>query len=277
MSSDSIAGFWEPHSSSVDFCEPNYFLSPYIAEFHNSWSSLLISAIATLGLIYGNPTGEMRFSLMFGILIFIGIGSFALHATLNWFPQSSDEVPMLWETLAIVYCLIETKTPKEKKNHSLPLIVSSVAVIQTIVYYRFQSFYAIFIVSYSLYTIVIAGWTFQMARARYILDKNALGPKLWISSCVSYIFIASILWVYEMHHCEQLLPYFIASPLGGMTFHVVWHIGAAMGTYFIILFLISERLYALGRVAKLEWVAGIVPVCNKGDDSTTATIKKRTQ
>ena len=30
-----MVGYWEPHSSSVEFCEPNYILTPYVAEPHN--------------------------------------------------------------------------------------------------------------------------------------------------------------------------------------------------------------------------------------------------
>ena len=90
-------GFWEPHSSSVDFCEPNYLLSEYIAEPHNVWSSLFITVIGMVGFFYGNPLNELSVSAMYIILAVIGLGSAGLHTTLHWFYQSSDEVPMLWQ------------------------------------------------------------------------------------------------------------------------------------------------------------------------------------
>eukprot|EP01035_Chromulina_nebulosa_P032764 gene32764-43792_t len=96
-----MVGYWEPHSSSVEFCEPNYALTPYVAEPHNvshvicdvykAWSSIFIFVIAVNGLFYGNPLDEIRVSLMFIALALVGIGSTALHSTLHWFWQSSDE------------------------------------------------------------------------------------------------------------------------------------------------------------------------------------------
>jgi dihydroceramidase len=67
-------GFWEPHSSSVDFCEPNYHLSKYIAEPHNALSSLFISLVGFIGMLYSNPLGEWPFAILFGHLFVIGLG-----------------------------------------------------------------------------------------------------------------------------------------------------------------------------------------------------------
>ncbi|OEU10819.1 aPHC-domain-containing protein [Fragilariopsis cylindrus CCMP1102] len=101
-------GYWEPHTSSIDFCETNYLHSSYIAEPHNLFSSLWgLSLLGLIGIYYGNPTGEIRFKIAYGILILIGIGSAALHGTLNWVFQSADELPMIYLVISALYCLIE--------------------------------------------------------------------------------------------------------------------------------------------------------------------------
>ena len=75
--SSNTTGFWSDplgaHSSSVDFCEPNYYVNAYIVEPHNAFSSLFISLIGLLGIIYSNPLGEWPFTLMFAQLIVIGM------------------------------------------------------------------------------------------------------------------------------------------------------------------------------------------------------------
>jgi hypothetical protein len=40
-----------------------------------------------------------------------------------------------------------------------------------------------------------------------------------------------------MNYCSALLPYFLSSPMGGMTFHVLWHVGSVFGAYLLNVFL----------------------------------------
>jgi len=88
--------YWEPHTSSIDFCEDNYLHSNYIVEIHNVWSSLMgISLFGILGLIYHSKNEiykEKRSLLAYWILFLIGMGSAGLHGSLHWIFQSSDEV-----------------------------------------------------------------------------------------------------------------------------------------------------------------------------------------
>ena len=105
-----MQGAWEPHTSSVDFCEPNYLFNPYIAEversvvfysispqFHNAWSSLtFISLFAVVGYFCSNPTGELRFTLMYLIAFIIG-------TTLN-FPSLSHATMFFAQALAALLC-----------------------------------------------------------------------------------------------------------------------------------------------------------------------------
>lgn len=88
-------GFWLPHTASVDFCEPNYLHTPYVAELFNAVTSLLtISLFPCLGALYSNPTGQRRFVLQYLIMFACGVGSFLLHATLRAEFQAADEVSM---------------------------------------------------------------------------------------------------------------------------------------------------------------------------------------
>ena len=48
------AGFWGPVTSSVDWCEHNYAVSYYVAEFFNCFSNLAIVAAGLLGLSFLN-------------------------------------------------------------------------------------------------------------------------------------------------------------------------------------------------------------------------------
>ncbi|KAF9971068.1 Alkaline ceramidase 3 [Actinomortierella ambigua] len=63
-------GYWSPTTSSVDWCENNYVVSYYIAEFWNSFSSLFIIAIAIAG-AYLCPIKEPRLLLICGMGIWL--------------------------------------------------------------------------------------------------------------------------------------------------------------------------------------------------------------
>jgi hypothetical protein len=61
-----------------------------------------------------------------------------------------------------------------------------------------------------------------------------------------------------MNICDTLIPFFLAA--GGLSFHIFWHLGAAIGTYVIILHCEVVRAEALGHAVALAWVWGIIPV-----------------
>jgi hypothetical protein len=57
-------GFWGPSTSSVDWCESNYEMTEYMAEFNNTLSSFSLVLTGVLGLIM-HPWSEKRFKLAF--------------------------------------------------------------------------------------------------------------------------------------------------------------------------------------------------------------------
>jgi hypothetical protein len=65
--------------------------------------------------------------------------------------------------------------------------------------------------------------------------------RLFLGAFASYVLVGAVLWVWEMNYCASLLPYFISSPFGGMTFHVLWHIGSVAGAYLLNIFLAVIR------------------------------------
>lgn len=42
-------GYWGPQTSTIEWCEENYAVSPYIAEFWNTISSLVMAYVAIAG------------------------------------------------------------------------------------------------------------------------------------------------------------------------------------------------------------------------------------
>lgn len=86
-------GYWGPRTASVDWCEPNYVYTPYIAEFFNTLSSLAIVGSGVFGLSsYGRYSYHRRFFFPSALMVLIGLGSVAFHGTLQYWGQALDEL-----------------------------------------------------------------------------------------------------------------------------------------------------------------------------------------
>jgi hypothetical protein len=83
--------FWGNVTATIDWCEPNYYVSPYIAEFFNTISNIGFIASGFFG-IYIHPHLEFRYIVAYGSMIIVGLGSAAFHTTLKWHAQLGDEV-----------------------------------------------------------------------------------------------------------------------------------------------------------------------------------------
>ncbi len=253
-------GFWEPHTSSIDFCEPNYAVSNYIAEPHNTWSSLLIAAMGLIGVIYGNPGHDLAVTAMFGVLFVIGLGSAALHCTLHWLPQSSDEIPMLWQMLTFLHSVIVIFQQGKKENRRMiGLLFATLAIIQTYFYYQYQSIYIVFIISMIVYSILVVVSTCWLSFESKDRRSNEIRWWLWKWAFSSYALFGFILWVIDMNYCDALMPTY-RNILGGMTLHILWHIFAGLGSYLISTQLCAIILQKSGKEIQLAWKC-FLPIC----------------
>ena len=224
-----------------------------------------IALLPFVALLYSNPTQEWRFTIMYIILMAVGIGSACLHATLLALPQSFDEVPMLWMIIIFLFALLENSALPNKPHYQyLPSIMFFAGVLQTFFYYTFMQYYAVFLINYITAGAVVIMWTSHLANNGH--PTNSLSKKLWQTAIGSYLFIGTPLWIVEMNNCTYLLPSFKA--FGGLSFHILWHLGAGLGTYLTILFLISLRMKTLyGEEGKLVYVFGFCPIIERTNNN----------
>ena len=107
--------------STVDWCEQNYILSEYVAEY---WNTLTGLCLILSGCLYyknnyswiENSHYKVSFIKIFALLVFVGIGTMLFHSTLYYPFQLLDELPMILLANEYLGLLISLKTSCESVN-----------------------------------------------------------------------------------------------------------------------------------------------------------------
>lgn len=255
-----MAGYWEPHTSSVDFCEPNYAVSIYVAEFHNVWSSILLSWFGLFGLLYSNPTREKSVGAMYLALIVIGVGSVGLHTTLHWLLQSSDEVPMLWFVLSCVHLLWICRHGDQPVNtNKTGIQFFTVAFVQTVLYYTYQQIYAVFIASMILYVTLLVFWSHSFINTEENEARRKVQVSLHLWSFIFFVLCGFVVWLIDMNLCDYLMPVYLT--MTGFTLHVFWHFFAGLGAYYLCVLITLLRVRQQKYVPRIRWYGRLLPYC----------------
>lgn len=88
MLHNSVEGFWGPVQSSIDWCERNYVVSYYVAEFYNTTSNIVLLLFGLWGIQQCRQQQlETRFWIVYAGISVIGVGSASFHGTLSHIGQ----------------------------------------------------------------------------------------------------------------------------------------------------------------------------------------------
>jgi len=128
-------GYWGPTTSTLDWCESNYEVSYYMAEFWNTITNLFM-ILAPVKCIYEvyRQKFESRYAYLYLLIMLTGIGSWMFHMTLLYEMQLLDELPMVWGSCYMVYVHYKVQIEPKKKTWKMAVMMFLYAVIVTIVY-----------------------------------------------------------------------------------------------------------------------------------------------
>ena len=222
-------GFWESQGkpASVDWCEPNYEWSYWVAEFWNVLSSapmVVIGLLALWRLHRSSQRPEPRFILCFLGLTVVGAGSMAFHATLLQVAQALDELPMVYCSLVMTYCVVARSKDTVKDAPLLfrwQLGFTLYAIAFTAAYFMSEDYFSLFIASFAAVVtyLVIQGW-----RVVYRLSPSRTNKRLYGVAATAFVSGVTLFWLPERNlGC--------AHPLQAVHLHAWWHLLAMVGTY----------------------------------------------
>eukprot|EP00947_MAST-08B_sp_MAST-8B-sp1_P005857 g5857.t1 len=249
-----------------DFCEENYRYSPWVAEFHNVWSSLPIVFYGSLGSYvtrkycfgsnqhandapHARTPVEWRFLLGFCSIGAIGVGSMLFHGTLLRWGQILDEVPMLGLLFCGLYCFIESgPTPRYGAWLPAALVTSFVAFVGT---YLVLNYYLFFLVGFS------GGVTLSLSYGFTIVLAASKMSKALFAAAAASIALGATVWIIDDLGCHLFVAAGIGLRVQALRLHIGWHIMTGLGGYFFGLFLLSLRAKPLRKTATVVvWCPG---------------------
>ncbi|KAK3811569.1 MAG: ceramidase-domain-containing protein [Linnemannia gamsii] len=224
-------GYWSPSTSSVDWCESNYVVSFYIAEFWNTISNVACFVAAAMA-YYSFPGNEPRFRYLFGTLFLVGLGSVLFHGTLRHKMQLLDELPMLYSATIILFILVEAKHGPQGNwfPHLLAAWLATTTIIFSttsgnIQFFTFQTTYT------ALQFAMIA-----FLRLLHVQQRSLKGPNPQISRLIrralGFALFAVSIWLIDLRACEYVNGLTGKSVLRwNLQLHAWWHVFSACALY----------------------------------------------
>jgi dihydroceramidase len=227
-------GFWGSPTSTVDWCEANYAITPFICEFFNTVSSLAMLIASGLGVFLHRRVFDRWTLWALGLLGIVGLGSVAFHATLRFEFQMLDELPMLYLVTLMAYLLLEPG-PTARFGRALPVALGSYALLATaadaFTHGRIQFF---------AFQLVFGGLEMFCLFRVYLLScqpGNEPVRSLFRAGVAFYIG-GIVLWFVDLRFCAVVSALGIPNP----QLHAWWHVLVSCGFYLLLLVVGYDRV-----------------------------------
>ncbi|KAJ4394319.1 alkaline ceramidase ydc1 [Gnomoniopsis smithogilvyi] len=242
-------GIWGTQTATLDWCEQNYDITPYIAEFFNTTTNLIFMYLGALGIrdCLRYEAGKV-YLLAFTGYIIVGLGSMAFHASLKYSMQLADELPMIYTTCVMAYA---TFAYRGSTSTRILVGLGLVALATWITAYYLTSMDPVFHqVAYGALTcaLVFRNMYVMEAHLRPALERRTgskahsdqIMKQMWHFSLtgIALFLVGFMIWVFDNTFCDFLratresilLPW--AALLEA---HGWWHVFTGLGAYYWVI------------------------------------------
>lgn len=158
-------GYWAPVTSTINWCEEDYYATIYSAEIVNTLTNLLFIWLGVKGvrscLKYDHDS--VFFVAFIGYLL-VGSGSFAFHSTLKYPMQLVDELNMIYTACLMCYATFSFSRSRAVRQ-ILCVGLVSLAVFITL-YYHYLQDPAFHQNAFALITAIV------LFRSMYVMEVN---------------------------------------------------------------------------------------------------------
>ncbi|GME43488.1 alkaline phytoceramidase [Neofusicoccum parvum] len=224
---------WFTPTSRVNFCEEDYLVTPYIAEFVNTITntSYVIYAYYGIRRLRGNPNAALL-SLPYIGLAAVGILSAAFHATLTYAGQMSDDISMIFATAFVLHRAYSFGRPAAWTRGFGLALAAGFAVFAA--YHCWTDELLVHFLLFAGMTLAVGRKTRALIRARVGAEggKRRLSALARVGALCAVVGYA--LWNVDRHLCGRLIEVrrAVGQPWGYLLeLHGWWHVLTAIGAY----------------------------------------------
>lgn len=246
---------WGTPTSTVDWCEANYAVTPFVCEFFNTLSSLAMIVAGGVGARLHRRVFDCWMLLAFGLLGVVGLGSVAFHATLRFEFQMLDELPMLYLVTLMVYLLLEPG-PSRRHGRWLPVALLSYALLATLTDALTRGSLQFFAFQLSFGALEM----FCLVRV-YLLsvqpDNRRVRPLFKLG--LAFYLGGILLWFIDLRFCIFLNVRMPATGFPNPQLHAWWHLLVSCGFYLLLLVVAYDRLARRGATPIVKTVGRVLP------------------
>ncbi|KAL7930845.1 ceramidase [Trichoderma chlorosporum] len=233
MYSSSGKPFWGEATSYLNFCEEDYIVTRYVAEFINTLSSLAFVVYGVYGLSSPGRDGQTRARLLsYSGLIGVGICSASYHMTLKYHTQMSDELSMHLLTTPMVYRLLTFQSSPQRAKFVAVLLTLIFTVVM--ITHMVMDEFLLHATTFGLAVYLIATRTLRLI-SQQVPDervrKNLRNIALF--GCFNFAF-GYFVWLLDGWLCSLLtsMKHSAGFPLAFfLELHGWWHIFTCIGGY----------------------------------------------
>ncbi|RFU25931.1 hypothetical protein B7463_g10397, partial [Scytalidium lignicola] len=201
-----LSGAWSPPTSKANFCEEDYIITVYIAEFINSLTNLVYVYFA-LRHMYGPGSHGLfkpKSDFMSISLLVLGISSFLFHASLRQALQFADELAMLSLSWSLLQGIL-TGRRSSAYDWFINIILAVVFPLFAVFYvwtgkiiYHATAFAVIMVL------ITVRGhYLFYWRVPRFPEDK-CYGWRVRGRKALVFFLVAYALWNIDLEYCAEL-------------------------------------------------------------------------
>ncbi|KAK4220950.1 ceramidase [Podospora fimiseda] len=222
----SFTGKWSPPTSRANFCEEDYAITFYLAEFINSISNLAYIYLALKAMRHHSP------DFMSLSLLALGIGSFLFHATLRAAPEFCDELSMLLLTWSMLHSVLTVPSVSRSKSLGISLSLTVIFVLFSTYYISSpQIIYHVIAFATALGIVTLRSqYLFHWVKFAGREKDRDWNKRTW--EAIGVCLVGYALWNIDLSFCGELrrVREWLGFPWAwGLELHGWWHLLTAFG------------------------------------------------
>ncbi|KAJ9157579.1 Alkaline ceramidase 3 [Pleurostoma richardsiae] len=239
-------GIWGEQTSTLNWCEEDYNITPYCAELINTLTNLTFMYLGISG-VRNCLRYQHKGVFVVGYIgyLIVGLGSMAFHSTLKYSMQLADELPMIYTTCVLSYA---TFSYSKSRRYSIFVALALVALAAFITIYYWCSKDPVF------HQVAYGGLTAAtIFRGMYVMEAElrpalkARSPnradfvmrQMWkmAAAGISQFLIGFTIWNLDNIYCHNLRRWRGQILLPGsivLEGHGWWHIFTGLAYYLIV-------------------------------------------